>query len=91
MPDSKPVPFAFSVDAQGNGVAVQAKAFHATAATMDYDEGKGMLVLNGTDDSPATLFLMRTGSPTMVRAKKICFSTKTEKLHLEAGSKIRTE
>ena len=64
------------IEAGAQGAKVQVAGLQGSAARLSYDDAKGILVLEGTGDAPATLVRSRNGQDEVIRAGKIICSLK---------------
>jgi hypothetical protein len=77
------------IEASAQGVKVQAAGLQGSAPRLSYDEAKGVLVLEGTRDAPATLVRSRNGQNEEVRAAKLIYFLKEGTLWAESVGAIR--
>lgn len=77
------------IEAGPLGVKIKTDGFQGSAPRLSYDEAKGILVLEGTADTPAVLVLIRKGQSDEVRASKIIYSLKEGTLQAESPGAIR--
>jgi len=64
------------IEAGAQGAKVQVAGLQGSATRLSYDDAKGILVLEGTADTPATLVRSRMGQSEVIRAGKIIYSLK---------------
>lgn len=76
------------IEASARGVKVQAAGLQGSARRLSYDEAKGILMLVGTKDVPATLVRSRKGQNDEVRAAKIIYSLKDGTVRAESVESI---
>ena len=76
------------IEASAQGVKVQAAGLQGSAPRLSYDEAKGILMLEGTKDVPATLVRSRNGHSDEVRAAKIIYSLKDGAVQAESVQSI---
>lgn len=83
---------AIKIETGPQGVLVEAGGVQCRASRLSYDETKGILMLEGTQDAPATLFRKRNGKAETVSALKIMYSLKESAVRAEsAGSILLTQ
>jgi hypothetical protein len=77
------------IEATAQGMKVEASGLRATALRISYDESKGLLLLEGSADSPARLISSRNGQDVEARGLKITCFLSEGKLVIEslAGTK----
>jgi LptA/(LptD N-terminal domain) LPS transport protein len=70
----------FKIEANAQGVKIQAQKFQGTAHRVSYDEANRLLVLEGSSEFPATIVFQKE----QVRAVKIVYSLKEGTLNTES-------
>jgi hypothetical protein len=77
------------IEAGAQGAKVQVAGLQGSAPRLSYDDAKGILVLEGTGDTPATVVRRWKGQNEEIRAAKIIYSLKEGTFRTESVGVIR--
>jgi RNA polymerase sigma factor (sigma-70 family) len=93
VPEPPPPPAkgaGLKIESGPQGMKVQAAGLQGSAPRIAFDDAKGILVLEGTKDVPATLVRSKNGRNEETRATRIIYSMKAGTINAKSASVIRT-